>query len=294
MVRNLQTIPQLVSNVKRVDRTPYAAGQRFYLAYGTKLVLCYAATGGEDRVTSLANRIGSLEGRGPLYRRLQDALRRAIETSVLGPQDALPPERDLASDFAVSRITVRKALDGLVAEGLLLRKQGAGTFVSGRVEKQFAKLTSFSEDMAARGRVPRSEWLLRASANVTPEESLTLGLSPGAPVYRFNRIRFADDLPMAIEYSVVPGFGLASASAVEDSLYSALQAQGNRPTRALQRLRAVLIEGEHAELLGVEPGVPGLYIERRGFLDDGRVIEATESWYRGDAYDFVAELNARG
>ena len=248
---------------------------------------------GDYRVTNLADRIGGLEGRGPLYRQLQDALRRAIESSVLGPQDALPPERDLATDFEVSRITVRKALDGLVSEGLLLRKQGAGTFVSGRVEKQFAKLTSFSEDMAARGRTPRSEWLTRASGTVTPEESLALGLSPGAAVYRLKRIRFADDIPMALEYSKVPGFGLTSADAVEDSLYSALQAEGNRPTRALQRLRAVLIDEERAELLRVDPGAPALYIERRGFLDDGRVIEATESWYRGDAYDFVAELNSR-
>jgi GntR family transcriptional regulator len=220
-------------------------------------------------------------------------LRGAIENSVLRPQDALPPERELATEFDVSRITVRKALDALVAEGLLTRKQGAGTFVNGRVEKQFAKLTSFSEDMMARGRKPRSEWLLRASGSVTPEESLALGLSPGAPVYRFSRIRFADDMPMAVEYSKVPGFGLASADAVEDSLYSALQARGNRPVRALQRLRAVLIDEDRARLLQVEPGAPGLYIERRGFLEDGSVIEATESWYRGDAYDFVAELNAR-
>jgi GntR family transcriptional regulator, N-acetylglucosamine utilization regulator len=244
-------------------------------------------------VASLAERIGSLDGEGPLYRRLQDGLRRAIETSVIGPQDALPPERELAAEFDVSRITVRKALDGLVADGLLTRRQGAGTFVSGRVEKQFAKLTSFSEDMAARGRTPRSEWLLRASGNVTPEESLILGLSPGAPVYRFHRIRFADDLPMAVEYSTIPGFGLASADAVQDSLYVALKAAGNRPTRALQRLRAVSVDGERARLLGIEPGAPALYIERRGFLDDGRVIETTQSWYRGDAYDFVAELNAR-
>lgn len=243
-------------------------------------------------MASLAERVGSLEGAGPLYRRLQDALRGAIESSVLGPQDALPAERELAADFEVSRITVRKALDALVAEGLLTRKQGAGTFVSGRVEKQFAKLTSFTEDMIARGRKPRSEWLLRASGAVTPDESLTLGLSPGAPVYRFHRIRFADDLPMAVEYSTIPGFGLAGADAVEDSLYAALHAAGNRPTRALQRLRAVLVDGDRAKILGVEPGAPALYIERRGFLDDGRVIETTQSWYRGDAYDFVAELNA--
>jgi GntR family transcriptional regulator len=99
---------------------------------------------GGNRVTSLAARIGALGDAGPLYRRVQDALRGAIETSLLKPQDALPPERDLAADFGVSRITVRKALDALVAEGLLTRKQGAGTFVAGRVEKQFAKLTSFS------------------------------------------------------------------------------------------------------------------------------------------------------
>ena len=244
-------------------------------------------------VSSLAERVGTIEGPGPLYRRLHDALRTAIETSILSPQDALPPERDLATDFAVSRITVRKALDALVAEGLLIRKQGAGTFVSGRVEKQFSKLTSFSEDMASRGSTPRSEWLLRASGSVTPEESLTLGLSPGAPVYRFNRIRFADDLPMALDYSTISGFALPNEDAVEDSLYAALQAAGNRPTRALQRLRAVLMDGERAKLLGVEAGAPGLYIERRGFLDDGRAVEATQSWYRGDAYDFVAELNAR-
>lgn len=262
------------------------------MALGPILVLI-GATAGDSYVSSLAKRVGTIEGPGPLYRRLHDALRAAIETSILNPQDALPPERDLATDFAVSRITVRKALDALVAEGLLIRKQGAGTFVSGRVEKQFSKLTSFSEDMAARGRTPRSEWLQRASGSVTPEESLTLGLSPNSPVYRFSRIRFADDSPMALEYSIIPGFALPNADAVQDSLYAALQAAGHRPTRALQRLRAVLMDGERAKLLGVEPGAPGLYIERRGFLDDGRAVEATQSWYRGDAYDFVAELNAR-
>jgi len=212
---------------------------------------------------------------------------------VLKPQQTLPPERDLAADFAVSRITVRKALDALVGEGLLTRRQGAGTFVAGRVEKQFSKLSSFSEDMAARGRSVRSEWILRGQGAVSPDESLMLGLSPGSAVFRFNRIRYADDLPMALEYSAIPGFGLSGIDAVDTSLYAALEAAGNRPVRALQRLRAVLFTAEQAALLGIEAGAPGLFIERRGFLDDGRAIEATHSWYRGDAYDFVAELNIR-
>jgi len=242
----------------------------------------------------LAERIGELggESRAPLYQQMQDALRQAISAQALKPQEALPPERDIAAEFGVSRITVRKALDGLVIDGLLTRRQGAGTFVAGRVEKQFSKLTSFSEDMASRGRSPRSEWILQTETVVNSDESLTLGLSPGSRVYRFHRIRYADEQPMALEYSTIPGFGLSGLDAVGASLYEALDAAGNRPVRALQRLRAVLFTPEQAELLGVAVGAPGLFIERRGFLEDGRAIEMTRSWYRGDAYDFVAELNA--
>ncbi len=156
----------------------------------------------------------------PLYQQLQRGLRQAIESKLLAPDDALPPERDLAEEFAVSRITVRKAIDGLVSEGLLTRKQGSGTFVSGRVEKNFSKLTSFTEDMIARGRTPKSTWLRKSQGTVTPEESLTMGLSPGTPVYRFNRLRFADDAPMALEFCTVPAFCLPSVEAVESSLYT--------------------------------------------------------------------------
>lgn len=231
-------------------------------------------------------------GRGPLYGRVQAVIRAAMDAGSLRAREPIPPERELAAELGVSRITVRKALDGLVDEGLLIRRQGAGTFVAGRVEKQFSKLTSFSEDMAARGRSVRSEWLTKAEGTVTPDESLTLGLGPGTPVYRFGRIRYADGLGMAIERSTIAGYGLPSLDAVGESLYAALEASGNRPVRALQRLRAVLFDEEQAALIGAEPGAPGLFIERRGFIEDGRTIEMTHSWYRGDAYDFVAELNA--
>jgi GntR family transcriptional regulator len=228
----------------------------------------------------------------PLYQQLQRKLRLAIENRILGPDDALPPERDLAEDLAVSRITVRKAIDGLVDEGLLIRKQGSGTFVSNRVEKNFSKLTSFSEDMRARGRRPHSVWLNRAAGTVTPEESLTLRSSPGTPVFRFHRIRYADDAPMALEYATVLGDCLSSVEAVETSLYEALERSGNRPVRALQRLRAVLLGAEQATLLKAQERDAGLLVERVGFLKDGRAVEFSQSFYRGDTYDFVAELSA--
>ncbi|MFC4311370.1 GntR family transcriptional regulator [Steroidobacter flavus] len=228
----------------------------------------------------------------PLYQQLQRKLRLAIENRVLGADDALPPERDLADELNVSRITVRKAIDGLVEEGLLIRKQGSGTFVTNRVEKNFAKLTSFSEDMRARGRKPRSVWLDRAAGAVTPGESLTLRSSPGTPVYRFSRIRYADDAPMALEYATVLADCLPSVESVETSLYEALERTGNRPVRALQRLRAVLLTAEQAQLLKAQEKDAGLLVERVGFLKDGRAVEFSQSFYRGDIYDFVAELSA--
>src|SRR5258708_13951023 len=83
-------------------------------------------------MTSLAKAIGPLDGQGnlPLYQELQRALRKAIDNRVLGPDDALPSERDLATDFGVSRITVRKALDGLVADGLVVTPHGSANFSS--------------------------------------------------------------------------------------------------------------------------------------------------------------------
>ena len=241
----------------------------------------------------MSHTLGKLDeaSRLPLYQQLQRVLRQAIESRQIGPDDALPPEREIADDLHVSRITVRKAIDGLVSEGLLVRRQGAGTYVCARVEKNFSKLTSFSEDMRARGRTPRSVWLRKSEGSVTPEEALTLRSSPGTPVFRFQRIRFADDAPMCVEYATVLASCLPSIEAVKTSLYEALEVTGNRPVRALQRLRAVLFTAEQAKLLQIHERDAGLLVERVGFLKDGQAVEFTQSFFRGDIYDFVAELS---
>jgi GntR family transcriptional regulator len=245
-------------------------------------------------MTSLAQILKTLDPKDnlPLYQQLQRGIREAIEKRILGPDDALPSERQLAEDLGISRITVRKAIDGLAAEGLLVSRQGSGNFVCTRIDKNFAKLTSFSEDMRARGRHPRSVWLKRSEGTVTPEESLKLALSPGTLVYRFHRLRFADDEPMAIEFATIDATCLPSLEAVDASLYDALEQAGNRPVRALQRLHALLLNAEQAKLLKAKPADAGLLVERLGYLRDGRAAEFSQSIYRGDTYDFVAELSA--
>ncbi|QOY96568.1 GntR family transcriptional regulator [Massilia sp. UMI-21] len=243
---------------------------------------------------SIADLMQSAAGGGklPLYQQLQYALRRAIDEGAWGSASALPAERQLAQELGISRITVRKAIDVLVEEGLLVRRAGAGNFINTRIEKNFAKLSSFSEDMRARGRAPRNEWLKRSEGLVTPEEALRLRLSPGTAVYRFNRIRYADELPMCLEYATIAAFALPSLDAVDDSMYAALERTGQRPVRALQRLSALLLTAEQARLLQVREGDAGLCVERLGFARDGRAVEFCRSWFRGDMYDFVAELNA--
>lgn len=238
---------------------------------------------------------GLLDGRigGPLYRRLQSGIRRAIDEGRLRPADALPSERDMANGVGVSRVTIRKAIQGLVAEGVIRQRHGSGTFVAergGRVQQGLSHLTSFTEDMRARGSRATSRWLERTLGRVSPEEAMHLALSPGEPVARFVRLRMADGVPMAIERAVIPASILPDPDAVGSSLYQALGEAGHRPVRALQRLSAENLKPGDAELLELEAGAAALSILRVSYDESGIALEHTRSHYRGDAYDFVAEL----
>lgn len=232
-----------------------------------------------------------LTSKQPLYLQVKQAFRHAIESSHYQANEAIPPERQIAEELNVSRITVRKAIDGLIKEGMLFSRQGSGTYVRSRIEKNFAKISSFSEDMRSRGRVPSSSWIARTQGLVSPDEALALNLSPGTPVYRFHRLRYADGVPLLIEYATIVAEYLPSLDVVDNSLYEALSTHGNRPVRALQRLRALLLDEKKAQLLKLNAGEAALLVERIGFLRDGRAVEFCQSYFRGDTYDFIAELS---
>jgi GntR family transcriptional regulator len=230
---------------------------------------------------------------GPLYLQLQRRISEAIASGRLKPGDSLPAERDMAAMTGLSRVTVRKAVQALVAAGHLVQRQGSGTFVAQRVERleqALSLLTSFTEDMARRGRTVNSLWLSRRVDAPAPEEVMALGLGAGDFVARLERVRMSDGVPLAIERASIPAALLPEPEAVETSLYLALQARGARPVRAVQRISATNLGNRDAQLLGVAPGSAGLRIERVGYLPSGRVVEFTRSIYRGDAYDFAVEL----
>jgi GntR family transcriptional regulator len=226
----------------------------------------------------------------PLYLQLAEVIRGRIKDGLIRTGDALPSERELSDAARISRVTVRKAIDTLLREGLLSRKHGSGTYIAPRIEQPAALLAGFSADMINRGFTPGSTWIERATGLPTPDEAMNLALALDQPVQRLTRVRMANGEPLAIERAVIPCHVLPDIGIIGISLYAALDTLGQRPVRGLQRLQASLATEQEGRLLAVPAGAAVLRIERRGFLANGAPIEFTRSTYRGDRYDFVTEV----
>lgn len=241
-----------------------------------------------DFAAQIAEYLSQSKDARPLYRKLADAL--AQQMPLGDAQAHLPSERKLSSELGISRVTVRRALDELAADGLLVRRQGARTVMAPRMEKALSVLTGFSDELRARGQAPGQRWLAREKVLPSPAEAMALDLSGNSPIVRLMRVRLADGQPIAIERAAVPQSILPSGSLVKDSLYDALSRLDARPVRGVQRIRAGLMTRADAEHLESKSGGPLLIVERRCFLADGRPVEFTETRYNGESYDFLTEL----
>lgn len=227
---------------------------------------------------------------GPLYLQLARSLREHISSGDIGPGGALPSERDLSEMAGMSRVTVRKAIEQLIEEGVLVRKQGSGTFVARRIETPGGKLSSFSDDTLSRGEAPGVVWINKTYAQPTEEEAAALQIPATAQVARLGRVRLAGGEPLAIEHAVVPAQFLPDLDVLGDSLYQALDRHGFRPTFGVQRVRASLATPTEAGILSVRQNSEVLRIERVTRIPDGRIVEFTRSVYRGDRYEFISEI----
>lgn len=226
----------------------------------------------------------------PLYHRLMSAFRAAIADQVLARGSFLPSERELCSDLAVSRVTLRKAIDGLVDDGLVIRRHGSRTMVAPRYEKSISSLTGFSEDTRARGQEPGAILLSRKMVMPTSTEAIALNMTLDQQVIRIERLRTADGRALAIERATLPADVLQSVENIGESLYATLDEMGLRPVQGVQRLRASVMSEADAKLLDSQPGSPLLIMERCCLLDDGRPIEFTQTRYNGAHYEFVTQL----
>lgn len=235
------------------------------------------------------------DGDGPVYRRLARTIAEAIRQGELGEGASLPTERALAGSLGLSRVTVRAAYRVLAEDGLLETRAGSGNYVRGgarALEQPLWLLSSFSDDMAQHGRDATNRVLDLARAPASQREREALALGGDEQVVRLTRLRLGNGRPLAIEAACLPEGLVGEAPLGEGSLYAELARLGLSPSRGMQRMRAVSLDRRQAELLGTAEGTAGMLIERIAFLPDGRPIEYTKSHYRGDAYDFVARLDA--
>ncbi|GAB7002911.1 GntR family transcriptional regulator [Nocardioides sp. AN3] len=215
-----------------------------------------------------------------------EAIREYVRQLVAGEQPGAPApsERELVSRFGVARMTVRQALDALVAEGLLERKPGRGTFVA-RPRRGSTPVLSFTEEMARRGMVAESQTLTFRLEQAGVGVARALGLAEGGTVIHWRRLRHADGAPMCVEdaylnEALLPRFVRDPAPV---SLYEELGARGMRPTWVEDGVSADVAAADEAQLLDLTPGAPVVRKQRRGMAAE-RIVEVSRAAYRADRY----------
>jgi GntR family transcriptional regulator len=237
--------------------------------------------------TLLASLPQNLSYQRPKGEQLQEILEGFIAN--LEPGTRLPSERELAKRYEVARATVTQAIDELAGKGLVYRVHGSGTFVAEPKFRQPQTLTSFTEDMRARGMTPGSIVLAREVAPASAVIARHLQVAHETPVVQIVRVRTANGEPMALERSYLPAPrfpGLEDAELTDVSLYSLLgERWGVWVSAADQWASAVRLTEEEAEILGVDVEQPALLFQRVTHDQSGNIIEYVRSFYRGDRYE---------
>lgn len=220
------------------------------------------------------------------HEELRQILLRDIER--MPAHTALATEREIAATHDVSRNTVRQALDSLATSGTVYRVQGAGTFVASHTVHKSLALTSFSEDMHARGLRPSSHVLTAERTRAGPQVAAQLDMAADAEVFRVARLRLADESPMCLENVHLPAHRVPGLLEYQltTSLYDLLHRYYQLELcRADQVVRAVDLDDTEAALLSVPAGTSGLRIIRTGMDQREHPVEATVTTYRADRYD---------
>lgn len=231
-----------------------------------------------------------LDGPVPKHQQLREILLDLIEVS--GADSLIPSERDLANRYGVARMTVRQAVESLVAEGRLFKVAGKGTFVARPKVDLQARLTSFGEEMTRRGMAPSSTVLTFGRVTATVHLGRELGTDAGSDLVYLKRLRLADGTPMSVERLWMPELlvpGLVDGPAPE-SVYKTLSLKfGLSPDWGEDVIEAAVADPEVAAALQVKPGSPVLRIERRSYAGE-IVIGYSVSIYRADRYQLWVPL----
>jgi GntR family transcriptional regulator len=235
----------------------------------------------------------------PLYQQIKALILHSLQSGEWRPGEAIPSEIELAARFKVSQGTVRKAVDELAAENLLMRRQGKGTFVATHAEEQvqYRFLRLAPDEAAVQGGSAKREFLdcrrLRAPADV----ARALQLKSGDMAVEVRRVLHFSDQPVVLDDIWLPGHlfkGLTAdrLSEYRGPMYGLFESEfGVRMIRAEEKIRAVAADETEAKLLQVAPGTPLLSVERLAFTYGDQPVELRRGLYRTDHHYYRNELS---
>jgi GntR family transcriptional regulator len=223
----------------------------------------------------------------PAYKKIQNAIRQQIESKQLKPGDSVSSERELAKVHGVSLMTARHALAGLAREGIVERRQGAGTFVA-PPRIHFNKLMSFTEEMSSRGISPKSKVLAARIVDNNPEIAARLVLSPNDNLIEISRVRHTADEPFALEVCHLSANqfpGLIQAPLSRTSLFATLEHDyGIQLAYADEEVDATGAEDRVAHLLNLRPGAPLLRIRQVIYSSQSKPVIYVVGSYRSERH----------
>ncbi|MBS4535764.1 GntR family transcriptional regulator [Clostridium sp. D2Q-14] len=232
----------------------------------------------------------SKDNKIPLYYQLYDIIVNQIESRVYNEHDKLPSERELCDEYDISRATVRKAMNELEKKGYIYKKHGKGIFVSDHAFKQdLLEFYSFTEEMKKIGKEPSSEVIDFGIVDTTEKLSRKLNCHIESRLYKFTRIRLADNEPMMLETTYLPQERFPSLTNEElenKAMYDIFRDKyGVTFSKAEERFRPVITRKNEAELLDINKKIPSMMIERYTYEKDN-IIEYTVGIARGDKFEF--------
>jgi GntR family transcriptional regulator len=230
-----------------------------------------------------------------LYAQVEAVLAADIAVGTLTIGSQLPTEDCLIARFGVSRITVRKAIQNLVARGLIEIQRGKGTFVTQpKISQELTELCGFVEDMQALGRNPTARLIDKCVVPASEDVAQRLAVATGTLVVRIQRVRFADGVAMSFDETYLPleiGKKIVTNDLEVEPIFSLLEQKYNIPlVEAEYRLEAVASETQISEALGIEAGSPIFMIERTSYTTANEPIDYERLHYRGDLIRFVTRL----
>jgi GntR family transcriptional regulator len=237
----------------------------------------------------------------PLYQQIKELLTRSLQGGEWLPGQAIPSEMELAARYRVSQGTVRKAVDELATENLLVRRQGKGTFVAthaeARTQYRFLSLVADGASPGAPAAGLQRQLIHCRRSRAAADVARALGLKSGDSVIEVRRVLLAEGHPVVLDDICLPGVlfkGLTSErlSDWKGPMYRLFEAEfGVRMIRAEEKLRAVPADEQQARVLDVMPGAPLLSVERLAFTYGDKPVELRRGLYRTDRHHYRNQLN---